>query len=166
MNALDALRRMVDNYPGGRPAIALRLGKTDEVLRKELNGSPTHKLGLVDAVTIAQLCAEVESPNAQALAHCVAAESHGRFTSDLAVPHVVPASVVTGLSAHVHEAGQLVGAVLDSMTDGCVSDNELRSIERESADLVMTMQSLLESCRANNLAGKLVHLRRQPDIHP
>lgn len=165
MNALDALRRMVDNYPGGRPAIALRLGKTDEVLRKELNGSPTHKLGLIDAVTVAQLCAEVASPSAQALAHCVAIESHGRFVSDPG-PQAVPASVVTGLSAHVHEAGQLVGSVLDSMADGCVSDNELRSIERESADLVLTMHSLIESCRANNLASKPAHLRRQPDIHP
>jgi hypothetical protein len=39
MNSLDALRKMVDHYPGGRAAVALRLGKTDEVLRKELSGA-------------------------------------------------------------------------------------------------------------------------------
>ena len=68
MNSLDALRRMVASYPGGRSALAARMGKSDEVLRKELSGTSVHhKMGLADAEEIAAMCQEVGSPEAHAL---------------------------------------------------------------------------------------------------
>lgn len=47
MSLFDALRRGADNYPGSRPVLSLRIGKNDEVTRKELSGATTHKLGAV-----------------------------------------------------------------------------------------------------------------------
>lgn len=56
---LDALRTAVNQYPGGRTAIAARLNKSDEVLRKELAGtSVQHKLGLADTQHIVEMLAE------------------------------------------------------------------------------------------------------------
>lgn len=156
MNALDALRRMISSYPGGRPAVAARLGKTDEVLRKELGAGDTHKLGVVDALAIAGMCAEVASPNAQALAVCVAAESHGQFVPWDQAP-VQPPSVLVGLTAQTHEAAQLVEAVLTALTDGTVSDNELKAIEREAADLQQALQALINACRQNNASSHPTH---------
>lgn len=156
MNALDALRRMIANYPGGRPAVAARLGKPDEVLRKELGAGDTHKMGLVDAVTIAGMCAEVSSPDAAALAHCVAAESHGSFTPASHAKQTAE-NVVSGLARQTHEAAELVEAVLQSLADGAVSDNELKTIEREAGDLLLSIQSLVEACRRNNAASRPVN---------
>ena len=46
----------------------MRLGKSDEVLRKELSGaSAHHKMGLADAEQIAEMCREAGSPEAHAL---------------------------------------------------------------------------------------------------
>ena len=57
MNSLDALRCMVVNYPGGHAALAARLGKFDEMLRKELSCASTgHKM-----------CLEAGNPEAHAL---------------------------------------------------------------------------------------------------
>ena len=62
MSALDALRRGTDNYPGGRASLAPRIGKADEVARKELSGAASHKLGAVDALAIARMCCEAGTP--------------------------------------------------------------------------------------------------------
>lgn len=67
MSTLDALRRGVDNYPGGREVVAVRIGKTGEVLRKELSGAASHKLGAVDALTIARIACEEGRPTAMTM---------------------------------------------------------------------------------------------------
>ena len=156
MSPLDAVRRMVENYPGGRAAVALRLGKNPEVLRHELFAHGIAKLGLVDACAIAVMCAEVGSPSADALAHCVASESHGHYTPSEQAPILHP-SVISGLSAQTHEAAQVVEAVLSSLADGTVSDNELKTIEREAADLQLALANLIAACRRNNAASRPVN---------
>lgn len=79
MSTLDALRRGVDNYPGGREVVAVRIGKTGEVLRKELSGAASHKLGAVDALTIARIACEEGRPHCYDYAAMVAQECGGRF---------------------------------------------------------------------------------------
>lgn len=79
MSTLDALRRGVDNYPGGREVVAVRIGKTGEVLRKELSGAASHKLGAVDALTIARITCEAGTPHCYDYAEMVAQECGGRF---------------------------------------------------------------------------------------
>ena len=85
MSALDALRRGADNAPqtGAETqllttsqlelswecgelriaTIAVRLGKSDEVTRKELSGAASHKLGAVDALAIARIACEAGTPH-------------------------------------------------------------------------------------------------------
>lgn len=163
MNCIDAVRRMVAGYPGGREAVALRLGKSPEVLKKELqHGTPHCKLGLLDAVHIAQMCHEVGSADADALAVAVAAESGGTFTAGVLNLHQNMGLSRLELVSHClrsvaplsSEGADLVSAVVEAAADGHVSDNELRRIEREALDALQAVQRILEAARAANAASK------------
>ena len=153
MSALDALRRGVDNFPGGRAVVAVRLGKTDEVLRKELSGAASHKLGAVDALTIAGLLREAGMPHCYDYAAYVAAEAGGRFDLVDACRTAV-ASPVDKVSKLVLETSHITSAVIDAMQDGVISDNELAQIEREIAEAEEVLRKLRQAARAVNTAGK------------
>lgn len=151
MTGLDELKRMVAHYPGGRPAIALRLGKPDETLRKELDGAPTHKLGVSDALSIVGMCAALRTPHHDAFAHVVSRESHGRHVPEDAAAGSLAQSIQHLLSDETRETGEMVMAVLQALDgDGQVSDNELRRIEREAADAVEAINRLVRACREAN----------------
>ncbi|EPD39187.1 hypothetical protein HMPREF9701_03152 [Delftia acidovorans CCUG 274B] len=153
MSALDALRRGVDNFPGGRAVVAVRLGKTDEVLRKELSGASSHKLGAVDALTIASLLREAGMPHCYDYAAYVAHECGGRFEV-LQEPVAGAASPMTKISKLVLETSHVTGAVIAAMQDGVISDNELAQIEREIAEAEEVLRKLRQAARAVNTAGK------------
>ncbi|MFC4924992.1 phage regulatory CII family protein [Delftia deserti] len=153
MSALDALRRGVDNFPGGRAVVAVRLGKTDEVLRKELSGASSHKLGAVDALTIASLLREAGMPHCYDYAAYVAHECGGRFEV-LQEPVAGAASPMTKISKLVLETSHVTGAVIAAMQDGVISDNELAQIEREIAEAEEVLRKLRQAARAVNAAGK------------
>jgi hypothetical protein len=153
MSALDALRRGVDHFPGGRAVVAIRLGKTDEVLRKELSGASSHKLGAVDALTIAGLLRDAGMPHCYDYAAYVAGEAGGRFDL-LEGCRVVVASPVDKVSKLVLETSHITSAVIEAMQDGVISDNELAQIEREIAEAEEVLRKLRQAARAVNAAGK------------
>lgn len=153
MSALDALRRGVDHFPGGRAVVAVRLGKTDEVLRKELSGASSHKLGAVDALTIASLLRDAGMPHCYDYAAYVAGESGGRFDL-LDAGRSVAASPVDKVSKLVLETSHITSAVIEAMQDGVISDNELAQIEREIAQAEEVLRKLRQAARAVNAAGK------------
>lgn len=153
---LDALSRMCRFYPGGRPAVAARLGKSDETLRRELSVSDQgHKMGLVDAMAIVGMCVEARSPDAEALAVVVAAETGGRYLGP-AGPEAPQAPALLGrLGGSTKEAADLTQAVLGALSDGVVSDNERQHIEREAMDLLLCVTRLVQACRENNEAARV-----------
>ena len=153
MSALDALRRGADNAPGGRAAIAVRLGKSDEVARKELSGAASHKLGAVDALAIARIACEAGTPHCYDYAAYVAHECGGRFEV-LQEPVTGAASPMTKISKLVLETSHVTGAVIAAMQDGVISDNELAQIEREIAEAEEVLRKLRQAARAVNAAGK------------
>lgn len=152
MNSLDALRLMVDAYPGGREAVALRRGKSPEVLRKELAGAPGFKLGVVDACAIAAMCAEVGSDHADAYAIAVA--SHGG-TQVVPLPRRADTGmdVVQRASTMVKEAAEVMASVALALADGAVSTNDMRAIEKEAAEASAAILSVLCSARAAHQAN-------------
>lgn len=154
---LDALQRGVDHYPGGREAIAGRLKKTDEVLRKELSGGPSHKLGAVDAVAIARFCVEAGKEGAYDFAQAVASECGGRFEACSEVEALQ--SPVQKISCLSRETADVTESVLEAMADGVISDNELAVIEHEIAQAENVLRKLRTAARAVNQANKPVHLR-------
>lgn len=153
MSALDALRRGIDNYLGGRASMAPRVNKTDEVLRKELSGASTHKLGAIDALVIATMACEARTPHCYDYAAYVAHECGGRFEplQDLSAGAGSPVAKVSKL---VLETSHITSAVIEAMQDGVISDNELAQIEREIAEAEDVLRKLRQAARAVNVAGK------------
>lgn len=151
MNSLDALRRMVAGYPGGRPAMAVRLNKSDEVLRKELSGSVHHKMGLADAEEIATMCREAGCPDAHAL---------GAIFSFHAGMLALPASPAAGAvrcltratATAVHEVADVLLAVTKSKADGNVSDNDRAEVMREIGHTVTALQEVYAALEAEHAA--------------
>lgn len=158
MNAQDALRLMIDNYPGGRAVIAARLGKTEEVLRKETCGSPSHKLGLNDAITASDMCIEAQSPHCYAFVNAIGAPA-GRFI-ELPVRDMASKQDLRDDAAGLVKEGTDVLIELNTaLADDAISDNELARIEREAYEVFERAQALVRGARARNLAGKPAHVR-------
>jgi len=154
MNSLDALRKMVDHYPGGRAAVAARLGKTDEVLRKELSGAQSHKLGLNDATTIAEMCAEARSEHASALANGFAALTGAFVALPVREMAVHKQDLRQDAASLLKEGTDVLQELTVALADDTISDNELTKIEREVGDVFERLQSLLRGVKANNAASK------------
>uniref|UniRef100_A0A1A7GDV6 Transcriptional regulator CII, putative n=1 Tax=biofilter metagenome TaxID=1070537 RepID=A0A1A7GDV6_9ZZZZ len=153
MSLFDSLRRCVDHYPGARASLAPRIGKTDEVARKELSGAVSHKLGAVDALAMARLCVEAGSPHCYDYPAYVAQECGGEFRPGIAAgaSDLSPVHRVTGM---VRETSDVTSIVIDAMGDGVISDNELQVIEREVAEAHEALRKLLQAVYAVNRAGK------------
>jgi len=159
MNAIDALRQMIDNYPGGRAVIAARLGKTEEVLRKETCGSPSHKHGLIDAVTISDMCIEARSPHCYAFVNAIAGPA-GRMLELPVLDMAVAKQDLRDEAAGVVKEGTDVLIELNAaLADEQISDNELRRIDKEIDEAQTKLQQLRRDAHARNLAGKPAHLR-------
>ena len=161
MTILDATRRAVDHFPGGRPVVALRLNKSDDVTRKEIAGtSPNHKLGAVEALAMAVMCIEAGGPNAYDYPIAVASECGGRF--ELANPATDPAaSPVQRVSGLMRETSDVASTVIEAMTDGVITDNELAQIEREISEAEGVLQQLRQAARAVNFRGKPAAVQAQ-----
>uniref|UniRef100_C5CJM6 Transcriptional regulator n=1 Tax=Variovorax paradoxus (strain S110) TaxID=543728 RepID=C5CJM6_VARPS len=158
MNAQDALRLMIDNYPGGRAVIAARLGKTEEVLRKETCGSPSHKHGLNDAVTISDMCIEAQSPHCYAFVTAISAPV-GRFI-ELPVRDMAAKQDLRNDAAGLVKEGTDVLLELNAaLADEEISDNELSRIEREALEVFERTQSVIRGARARHAASKPAHLK-------
>ena len=153
MNSIDALRKMVDHYPGGRAVIAARLGKTDEVLRKELSGAQSHKLGLVDAHAISDMCLEVQSEHCHALINAISGTA-GRFIELPVRQMVEKQDLRKDAAVMLKEGTDVLTELTVALADEQISDNELTRIEREVADAVESLQAVLRGAQARNMAGK------------
>lgn len=157
MNCLDSIRKMVDHYPGGRAAIAARLGKTDEVLRKELSGAQSHKLGLLDAETISEMCTEVKSPHCDALASKFASRSGGFLQLPVIdLPEVGLHEVAAG---SVKEVSDILTSVINAAADGVISTNDLKSILREVDEARGALAALEQKARAQHRADQPAYVR-------
>lgn len=151
MNSLDALRRMVANYPGGRPALAARLGKSDEVLRKELSGSSAHhKMGLADSEEIAAMCREAGSAEAHALGTVFSFKA-----GMLALPARTedsPKCLSKATAVAVHEVADILLAVTKGKSDGNISDNDRDEVLREIGHAVHALQAVAAALTAEHAA--------------
>jgi hypothetical protein len=156
MNSLDSLRKMVDNFPGGRAVIAARLGKTEEVLRKELSGATSHKMGVVDAETITSLCREANSEHRAAYANAITSLAGGIFrlpVIDMASPSAV-VSLQSFSAAVMRETADVAVSVAEGDADGNFSDNDLRAGMKEVEEARDALQKLEDAMRARHAASR------------
>lgn len=153
MNQLDALKKMCDHYPGGRAALAVRLDKSDEVLRKELAGDPKFKMGIVDASAISEMCIEVQSQHCYAFVNAVNGNA-GRLL-ELPVRDMVAKQDLRGdMAGMLKECSDVFQGLTVALADDTISDNERRAIEKELGELAEKVQTIHRGVRANNEASK------------
>ncbi|WP_313332231.1 phage regulatory CII family protein [Comamonas sp.] len=153
MTPQDALRQMAKAYPGGYESLAPRVGKTAEVLRKELSGDVKFKLGLATSLLISELCVEANSPFCHDFANAVAAD-HGGFVRLPVVTMDAVACVHRSISGVAQELSHVMSAALEGDADGVISDNDLVRIQKEAAEALAAIQQLVLTVEAKHKAGK------------
>jgi len=152
MSLLSTVTAMVRGYPGGTAAVALRLGKSEATLNKELRGAPGFKLGLEDADQIAAMCHEVRLPDALLLA--------GRMAETVDAVVVPMAGLPEGdllpqdLARLLKEAADVVEASTAGAADKRWTPNEVRALSKEINELIGVAQAL-RRCAEGDLRGDL-----------
>lgn len=158
MDSIDALKLMTRQFPGGLPVVALRIGKNEETLRKELSGDAKFKLGHRDCMAISDLCIEAQSPDCYAFVNAIAGGA-GQMIA-LPVRDMADESCIrTDMAGMLKECSDVFGAITEALSDGGICDNDMKRITREVGEMFGKAQSVLQQARAKNLAGKPVHLR-------
>ena len=155
MNTSDALHLMVKTFPGGREVVAMRIGKNDETLRKELSGKdPKFKLGDTTAQLISELCIEEQSPNCYAYVNAVNAMAG--VVLQLPAPEGEPneATLMTCTVGLVTGASKVLADITAARMDGQISDNERKQIEAHAHEVIRDMHALLREVARENKAGK------------
>lgn len=161
MSIIDSLRRAVDHLPGGRAVIAARLAKTDEVMRKELSSATSHKLGALDALSIARICVEAGSAHCYDYAAFVAQECGGEFRPRAATEKTMgeKLSPVQRVTTMVRETSDVTSSVINAMSDEVITDNEMAYIEQEIAEAHESLRKVEEAARRVHAAGKPAFLK-------
>jgi hypothetical protein len=151
MNPLSALRLMVRHHPDGLEGMALKLGMSAEVLRKQLSGEGEgrFKLGVVDACIISEECIKANSPHARAFVNNVCTTSGGFV--ELPVREGQGADIHGSAAGLVKECSDVVGAVADAMRDGALSDNDRKAIEKELREVLEQVQDVQGDVAAEHL---------------
>lgn len=160
MNTADALKLIVKSAPGGIECVAIRIGKNPETLRKELSRSdPKFKMGDDTAQLISETAIDEGWPNCYAYVNAVALGA-GRFIElpvrDIPAPKQ---DLRADMAQLLKECSDAVLALTTALSDDAISDNELRTIQREVGELLSKSQDVLRGASENNAAHKPAHVR-------
>lgn len=149
MNLLDAAYNLVADYPGGAHSLAPRIGKGVSTLSHELTATGTAKLGLLDAEKMTELADDNRILSAWATA---------RGQMLLPLPKIAAQlddDCMIRLAGSAKEFGEVCSEVASDLADGTITDNELARIDRETGELIASLQSLRASLAVRNQASKL-----------
>lgn len=153
MNITDALYRAAHAYPGGLEALAVRMGISASSLAHKV--SPSYPGAHCSPQEVAAIMEFTGDHGAlQALA--------GRMRYML-LPMVPEGNIddqfAQRLARAVHEFGEFIAEISQDLADGRVTDNELKRIERELADLTREAGALYALAARVNRDAKPSHLR-------
>jgi hypothetical protein len=127
------------DYPGGVPALALRMGRNANTLQHKVDPlNTTHQLTVREAREMMAFTGDYRMLQAMAaeLGHVMLSL---RFD---------PAGCTLGdLAGVAKEFGELLQAVHDAVADGKVTTNEIRAVERQFAELIAKGNNLLATLR-------------------
>jgi hypothetical protein len=158
MNRRDAALHLVRRYPGGIDALAQRMGKRPDTLRKELTGAEGYKWGVDDEELAIDLCiaAGVRAPLDPLTAAVV---NRGGLVIDLPQIGQGDAESFKRIADTAREFSEFVAATAQAEADGSVTANELRQVEKEAGELVASLQRCLAHMRQQHEAAKPAALR-------
>lgn len=139
MHILDAAYLAAHSYKGGVPALALRMGKSVDVLMNKVNPNcKTHHLTLEEAMTIMDIA------DSDVILQAMA--DHRGFD----LMRTIPANTDDASSLYWQAAAamaEFMEAVSDAMQNG-VSRNSMRRADNRGADAMAHMYNLLGALRA------------------
>src|SRR5262245_3812697 len=115
VRVLDAARALVRRFPGGIAAVAVRIPRTDgtgrckseEVLRQELSGNGSHKLGLEDSELITLMAVEQRVVDPLAIINAMASNV-GAMVVMLPACAVGDEMTLTGLALFARESADVM----------------------------------------------------------
>lgn len=140
MNITDAAHKTVKDYPGGSEALAVRIGMSAAVLRNKVNpNNNTHHLTLAEASEIMGVTGD------DRILHAMAAE-HGYTLQKMQADGM--ASVMGAMLENAAKQGVFAQALQEALSDGLISENEMKAISSAGTAQVEAMINLLARLRA------------------
>ena len=140
MDPLDAAYHTAHDYPGGVPAVAQRMGVSANTLQHKVSlTNDTHHLTLRESVAMQEVTGDARILHAMAGAlgyACVSLHNDGSLGTLEQVMHMAK------------EFGEVLGSVNNAVVDGVVTNNEMRDCERQAAELMAALNSVLATVRS------------------
>jgi hypothetical protein len=149
----DALYNLARRYPGKLPALALRLGRQESVLRKQLSPSVfSHHLSPEDFLTLIELCAEANVPGAYQPLHAMCFRlEHIALRLPPADASVDAGELFQQVLLMLREEGALASNIQDALiNDGKIDRAELAEIECHLEQCIGALATLREQVRAKH----------------
>ena len=143
MNVRDAAFHTVRNYPGGAASLAPRMGMSAQVLNHKTNpnNQTRFNLTLEEAVELQAIT------DNHAILYAMARElEHTCSRQNAPENH----SVSEGIAQVLKDMGDLVSKVSEVISDGMVTDNEMRAADEKFAALMNDMNALRGLLARNN----------------
>ena len=139
MDVLDAAYHTAHSHPGGVPAVALRMGTSANTLQHKVSlTNGTHHLTLREAVAMQEVTGDARILHAMAgsLGYtCVSLHTDGA------------ASTLETVMYMAQEFGEVLCSVNSAVADGRVTPNEMLDCERQAAELIAALNSVLGTVR-------------------
>ena len=161
LHPLDALAKSCRSYPGGVEALAVRMGKNEFSLRKELaQGVATHRVGYDEELsTILDYLKDAGVKDWAATLHAFAYR-HGHLM--VQIPDVDghdSSEMVQMVCAMVKEVGDVGGsltAAKNERGDGkrCISSREFKDFDVQVEEAMAALAALRERVREEHLEAK------------
>jgi hypothetical protein len=143
MSLLKAAREVVNGYPDRMDGMAARLGKRPDVMRHEVAGTGSNKLGLEDALDMTHFALDIRNhPNPLAILNSFA-DSVGCMV--LMLPPALQEErpdYMTTFAKTAKEFGDMGRVMCERMADGNVTVNDLAEFDREWSEVVAVQQML------------------------
>lgn len=147
MNRRDAALHLARRYPGGLEALAPRMGKRGDTLRKELTGVEGYKWGVDDEELLIALCQAARVDDALAPI-TAAALTAGALLLPLPPDEQEDETPAQILASATRSFGGFMEAIGTTLSAGAISANQVKAIERQAAAVVLTAQRQVIAARA------------------
>lgn len=140
IDVLDAAYHTAHSYPGGVPALAVRMVVNPNTLMSKVDPSKTtHLLGLKEAVAIQAMTGD------KRITHAMAAALGGVF---IEIDSNESGCSLKDVSKMISEFGETITEMQKAASDGVVTQNEMAKCEKEVADLFAAANNALRSLRS------------------
>lgn len=140
IDVLDAAYHTAHSYPGGVPALAVRMGVNPNTLMSKVDPSKTtHLLGLKEALTMQVMTGD------KRIAHAMTAALGGVF---IEIDSNDSGCSLKDVSRMISEFGESINEMQKAASDGVVTANEMANCEKEVADLFAAANATLRSLRS------------------